>query len=81
MEKREAIEAEVRGLPWVQIMSRLSQDRVRRIMLELEDAGFLFRSYMRKFFRVSRALLCSLNATCHAAQSTVLVASSYHAVD
>ena len=45
----------MQSLPWVQNMSRLSQDRVRRIMLELEDAHFLFRSNMRKFFRVSNS--------------------------
>lgn len=60
--RRQVIEEEVQSLPWVQNMSRLSQDRVRRIMLELGDAEFLFRSNMRKFFRVSNLLLSSRTA-------------------
>lgn len=59
-ETREAVEAKLQSLPWVQGSSSLSYDRVIRMMLELEKTGYLFRSAMRRFFRVLPEALPSL---------------------
>lgn len=56
-ERRERAEEEIKGMqPWASGQSILALDRIRRLLEHLDDAGFLFKSSLRRFLKVSTLL-------------------------
>ncbi len=52
-ERRQRIEAEMQSMqPWIGDQSKVALDRIRRLMEQLDDAGFLFKSALRRFLKV-----------------------------
>ena len=52
-ERRERVEAEMQTMqPWITDQTRIALDRIRRLLEQLDDAGFLFKSALRRYLKV-----------------------------
>ena len=52
--RRSRAEAEMEGMqPWIGDQSKIAWDRIRRMLEQLDDAGFVFKSALRRFLKVS----------------------------
>ena len=52
-ERRQRAEEDLKGMqPWAGGQSLLALDRIRRLLEHLDDAGFLFKSSLRRFLKV-----------------------------
>ncbi len=53
-ERRQRAEEEMQTMqPWISDQSKIALDRIRRLLEQLDDAGFLFKSALRRFLKVS----------------------------
>ena len=54
-ELKDRVQAEMQSMqPWIGDQSRIAYDRIRRLLEQLEDAGFLFKSALRRSLKVCR---------------------------
>ena len=52
-ERRQMAEEEMQTMqPWISDQSKIALDRIRRLLEQLDDAGFLFKSALRRFLKV-----------------------------
>ena len=52
-ERRQRAEEEMQTMqPWISDQSKIAMDRIRRLLEQLDDAGFLFKSALRRFLKV-----------------------------
>lgn len=52
-ERKARVKQEMEGMqPWASGQSILALDRIRRLLEHLDDAGFLFKSSLRRFLKV-----------------------------
>jgi len=52
-ERRQRAEEEMQTMqPWISDQSKIALDRIRRLLEQLDDAGFLFKSALRRFLKV-----------------------------
>ena len=52
-EREARVKEEMKGMqPWASSQSILALDRIRRLLEHLDDAGFLFKSSLRRFLKV-----------------------------
>ena len=57
-EIRDKVEAELQTMqPWINDQSRIAYDRIRRLLEHLEDAGFLFKSALRRYLKVCSSII------------------------
>ncbi len=53
-ERRQRAEEEMQTMqPWISDQSKIALDRIRRLLEQLDDAGFLFKSALRRYLKVS----------------------------
>ncbi len=53
-ERRQRAEEDMQTMqPWISDQSKIALDRIRRLLEQLDDAGFLFKSALRRFLKVS----------------------------
>ena len=53
VERKARVKQEMEGMqPWASSQSILALDRIRRLLEHLDDAGFLFKSSLRRFLKV-----------------------------
>jgi len=53
-ERRQRAEEEMQTMqPWISDQSKIALDRIRRLLEQLDGAGFLFKSALRRFLKVS----------------------------
>ncbi|KAA6420263.1 MAG: hypothetical protein FRX49_09747 [Trebouxia sp. A1-2] len=51
-ERRQMAEEEMQTMqPWISDQSKIALDRIRRLLEQLDDAGFLFKSALRRFLK------------------------------